>query len=315
MGEYRLQLRALWLRREGRSRADVATELGKAEGWVTQVWQLGIEKVPRPRVVAKYVAAYESEMLAAGVEPFRRPSLRRAFMDNCKGLYAECAAAFPWQQAVLRKRNYDTGEVTITNIASSRQDCSFPSLRTGVPRLDAAISRVREEFHIRDPGAYLLCNWYPDGNTNIAPHQHDFWSAIISFGASRVFSLDNEPLLLNEGDLLVFGTQKHSVPRMPDVSDGRISVAIFWYPQRTKADGSFVITLDPSLAEAGLANEYLAQSIALQAAQAASQAPLDTGGRGVGRPVDDAGQIDDDDGYLSEERLVEIAMQISMLEQ
>merc|ERR1711937_870921 len=105
-------------------------------------------------------------------------------------------------------------------------------MRTGIPRLDAALERVRQDFGVRDPDAYLLNNWYPDGRCSIAPHQHDFWSAIISFGAPRIFVLDGQPILLGEGDLLVFGTQRHSVPKMPQVKDGRVSIAVFWYPER-----------------------------------------------------------------------------------
>merc|ERR1712187_808757 len=62
------------------------------------------------------------------------------------------------------------------------------------------------------------------------------WSAILSFGASRVFPVDGVPILLGEGDLLVFGTQRHGVPKMPAVKEGRVSIAIFWYPERTNAN-------------------------------------------------------------------------------
>jgi len=43
--------------------------------------------------------------------------------------------------------------------------------------------------------------------------------------------LDGEAVWLEDGDLLVFGTQRHSVPKMPAVTEGRVSVAIFWYPE------------------------------------------------------------------------------------
>merc|ERR1719487_1173567 len=139
-------------------------------------------------------------MVQAGVEPFRPAELRRGYVkDPSPGsegsqqvsLYAECAQRMPWEQAVFRKRNYQTGTVEVTNIASSRQNCSYPGLVTGIPRLDAALERARVDFDIDDPGCFLLNNWYPDGNTSIAPHQHDFWSAIISFGVPRVFLLNN----------------------------------------------------------------------------------------------------------------------------
>jgi hypothetical protein len=157
-------------------------------------------------------------------------------MVDTEGLYSECAQKMPWVQAVFRKRNYETGDVTVTSIPSSRQNCSYRGLTTGIARLDDALDRIRHDFNITDPRVYLLNNFYPDGNTSIAPHTHDFWSAILSFGASRVFTVDGWPLLLGEGDLLVFGTQRHAVPKMPEVKEGRVSVAIFWYPENKRDD-------------------------------------------------------------------------------
>jgi len=313
------------MHKEGRSKADVARELSRAEGWVTRCWKMSVDEVRRPREIAKYIAEYETRMLMVGIEPFRPPTLHRAYMKDCNGMYEECVAAMPWRQAVLRKRNYETGEVTITNTASNRQDCTFPTLKTGIARLDSVLQRIKADFHIHDPGAYLICNWYPDGNTNIAPHQHDFWSAILSFGASRVFTLDWQPLLLGEGDLLVFGTQRHSVPKMPTSVEmgGRVSVAIFWYPERHTADASFNITLDPSeSAEAAAALQNglsLSNIMANAVTRQMRDLRLDVGGRGVGKYIDEAHYLneeeDEDSGFLSEDRLIEIAMQLSMVEQ
>jgi len=322
--EYRHHLMAIWMRKEGRQTADVAVELGRPESWVSKRWSMAIDDVKRPREVARYVSEYETRMVKQGIQPFRPPSLHRMYAQDCAGMYEECVAAMPWRQAVLRKRNYETGEVTITNIASNRQDCTFPTLRTGIARLDSVLQRAKADFQIRDPGAYVICNWYPDGNTNIAPHQHDFWSAILSFGASRVFTLDWQPLLLGDGDLLVFGTQRHSVPKMHSVKTGRVSVAIFWYPERHKADASLSIPLDPRLAEAALADGSLGNVLANAAIQETSDIQLDVGGRGVGRYAEDSGRYaeeayfvdeeEEDSEFLSEDRLVEIALQISMLE-
>eukprot|EP00933_Yihiella_yeosuensis_P056288 TRINITY_DN55394_c0_g1_i1.p1 TRINITY_DN55394_c0_g1~~TRINITY_DN55394_c0_g1_i1.p1 ORF type:complete len:273 (-),score=36.10 TRINITY_DN55394_c0_g1_i1:160-864(-) len=179
-------------------------------------------------------------MAQIGVEPFRPAVLYRRYATDTVGLYAECAQKMPWRQAVFRKRNYQTGEVTVTNIASSRQDCSYRGLHTGIPRLDKVLQRLQKELNITDPHAYLLNNFYPDGNTSIAPHQHDFWSAILSLGESRVFTLDGDPILLGDGDVIVFGTQRHGVPKMPAVTEGRVSIAIFWYPENTKSDSNDV---------------------------------------------------------------------------
>lgn len=217
------------------SKEEVARRLDRAPDWVAKRWQSSIAEMPRPREIPPYVAEYELKMLRCGVEPFRPPELRRRYVPDASGLYQECVLRMPWRQAVFRKRNYETGEVTVTGIPSNRQDCSYSGLRTGIPRLDEALKRVQQDFHIVETDAYLLNNWYPDGKTSIAPHNHDFWSAILSFGEPRIFLLDGQPLLLGDGDLLVFGTQRHSVPKMFEVTEGRVSIAIFWYPERKAA--------------------------------------------------------------------------------
>jgi len=232
---YRHCITAYYLRKEGWSKEKIAEKLQRAPGWVTLWWEKPPEEVPRPWDVPKYVADYNLRMLGCGIEPFRPAVLRRRYVTDTAGIYDACAQKMPWRQAVFRRRNYQTGGVTVTNIPSSRQDSSYVGLTTGVdPRLDAALARIRFDFNITDPRVYLLNNFYPDGNTSIAPHTHDFWSAILSFGASRVFTVDGHPLLLGDGDLLVIGTQRHAVPKMPEVKDGRVSVSIFWYPENKR---------------------------------------------------------------------------------
>lgn len=318
---FRLKLRALWLRRQGLSQVEAAKKLQFDVRKLDDAWHSAAEEVPRaPQQVAKYIAAYETRMLEAGVEPFRAPCLKRGYAEHLDQAYQECASALPWEQAVLRKRNYETGGVTITDIASSRQDCSFPNLVTGMPHVDEILAKIKQDFHIEDPGAYLMWNWYLDGNTNIASHQHDFCSATLSFGAPRIFLLDGQPVLLGHGDLLVFGTQRHSVPKMPGLQEGRISVSIFWYPERRQADGVFTITLDPSQMEGALASDDMAQMIAEKAAaQYMQSGQLKTHGRGVGKrekqPSVIADNSGEDGGFLSEDRLLAIALEVSMMEQ
>ena len=35
--------------------------------------------------------------------------------------------------------------------------------------------------------------------------------------------------------MIIFGTQRHSLPKMPDVKEGRISIGMFWYPEKRPA--------------------------------------------------------------------------------
>lgn len=73
-------------------------------------------------------------------------------------------------------------------------------------------------------------NFYADGKDKIAAHRHDFWTCLLSFGSPRILTVDRRPVLLRDGDLIVFGTQTHGVPTMPDITDGRVSLVIFFYP-------------------------------------------------------------------------------------
>jgi len=227
-----------WLYAELGSVAAVAQATGKTEPWVEESLNAQPRVLMQHAGLPPFIVDYELRMLQGHVEPFRSAELHRSWINDCSGCYEECAAAFPWVQAMVRQRNQTTGAVSKTAIQSSRQDCTFPSLRTGVSRIDEALARARLQLKIEDPGAYLTCNWYPDGMCHIASHRHDFWSAILCFGASRIFLLDGQPIILGGGDFLVFGTQKHSVPCMPTTQAGRISVCIFWYPERRGPTGT-----------------------------------------------------------------------------
>jgi len=187
------------------------------------------DKLPVPKQVPKYIADHGLRCLEGGIEPFRPAELRRAFVQSSGAVLRALSSSLSWVAAPALKRDYDTGEVWDTGHRLLREKASC-CLRTGVPVVDAAIASIIEEYEIDDPGAYLLCNRYKDGRAFIAPHQHDFWSATFSFGASRVFILDQMDLILQDGDVLIFGSQKHSVPKMPNSIGERISLSLFWYP-------------------------------------------------------------------------------------
>lgn len=184
-----------------------------------------------PKQVPQYIADHGLRCLQDGIEPFRPAELRRNFVQtkSTPSLLRALSASLKWTAAPALKRDYYTGEVWDTGHRLLREKASC-GLHTGIPLVDNAIAKIVEEYTIDDPGAYLLCNRYKDGRAFIAPHQHDFWSATFSFGAPRVFLLDKRPLILQEGDVLIFGSQRHSVPKMSNCLGERISLSLFWYP-------------------------------------------------------------------------------------
>ena len=74
-------------------------------------------------------------------------------------------------------------------------------------------------------GIYL--NFYETGEMYTPNHNHPHTTQlIISLGGTRRFNLNTKSFDVGNGDVLVFGSQKHGVPRQPDASP-RISIACF----------------------------------------------------------------------------------------
>ena len=83
----------------------------------------------------------------------------------------------------------------------------------------------REEKSFGIGGIYL--NWYRDGNDYTPSHSHETCQLIISLGSTRTLRVGNRDIPSGHGDVIVFGRSLHGVPKEPDVSDGRISIAVF----------------------------------------------------------------------------------------
>lgn len=225
--DYQDTIRVAYFRSRGHSDQSIANRLKLSTEFVKSC--KAPDTLSRPTQVPKYIADHGLRCLEGDIEPFRPAELRRAFVHSSDAVLRALSSSLAWVAAPALKRDYDTGEVWDTGHRLLREKASC-GLRTGVPVVDTAIMNIVEEYNIDDPGAYLLCNRYKDGRAFIAPHQHDFWSATFSFGSPRVFILDKRDLILQDGDVLIFGSQKHAVPKMPNCPGERISVSLFWYP-------------------------------------------------------------------------------------
>ena len=109
------------------------------------------------------------------------------------------------------------------------------------PPLAAAIQRIRREYSVPWPCSCIL-NFYPDGFSSIASHRHNCWTALLSMGAPRCLSIDRANVLMEDGDLTVFGTHKHGVPLMPHEGGGRISLVMFYRPEADLTTGGSTLT-------------------------------------------------------------------------
>lgn len=100
-------------------------------------------------------------------------------------------------------------------------------------RVDETIFAVLEAaklpYNLMLLGIYL--NYYRDGNDMSPVHSHPKQcQVIISLGATRILTVGKKEYHLGNGDVIIFGSSPHGVPIMPEVKDGRISIALFTNP-------------------------------------------------------------------------------------
>ncbi len=139
-------------------------------------------------------------------------------IDDCEGydLYFSLSETIPWQDGI--KTRYGG----FTRKGYSLQNCE----NKGV---DNAINTVMLNFGIKDVevmGVYL--NFYKNGEYYCPNHSHkDSRQIIISLGVTRKLIIDKQSYLLSNGDAILFGSEYHSVPKEPNLMEGRISIAIF----------------------------------------------------------------------------------------
>lgn len=106
------------------------------------------------------------------------------------------------------------------------------------PELDELVYKVVDDFNLPDPQAHyggtarytIKMNWYPDGNSQVTDHRHDIWTILVSLGSPRVLNVDYARVLMEDGDAILFGTQKHGVPVGPPTQGGRLSLVFMFKP-------------------------------------------------------------------------------------
>lgn len=100
-------------------------------------------------------------------------------------------------------------------------------------RLDKLVQDIVDDFCLPDPliERYTVkMNWYPDGLARVSPHRHDNFTLLLSLGSPRVLTVDRANVLMEDGDIILFGTQSHGVPEMPSCAGGRLSLVLMFSP-------------------------------------------------------------------------------------
>jgi len=242
--EYHDKLKCINFREQGLCKPEIAEKLGRSERWVKRWWREIPALIERPG----------GEMLQkAALASFRDVDIRRRFLseDEEHSIFRAADSLLAWKPAKIVRRDMESGGLALAydqkgNSITDRRGRLVADYSGGIDGLDKLLQRIFSTMQIRDPQARIFLNHYKDGAVTIGTHRHDHWSLVVSLGAERILMVDNKPVLTRNGDLVNFGTQSHSVPSMPDIADGRISLVVFYYPDsdnmerrrwRTVADG------------------------------------------------------------------------------
>eukprot|EP00927_Polykrikos_kofoidii_P064930 TRINITY_DN60737_c0_g1_i1.p1 TRINITY_DN60737_c0_g1~~TRINITY_DN60737_c0_g1_i1.p1 ORF type:complete len:830 (+),score=130.82 TRINITY_DN60737_c0_g1_i1:77-2491(+) len=241
--EYEAKLKAIDLRTRGIEKSVVAARLGRSERWVQKWWNR------EPRLLERPHGAQQAVFSRAPLEGFRDVELTKNMVQD-NSLFGVLDRAVPWRRGKVMTRDVLTGELVLrfdahgNTIPASRLVSDCPK---GIDPLDALLRKVFSQANIRDPQARVVLNMYTDGTKQLNSHRHDYWTCLVSLGASRVLLVDNRPFIMEDGDMIVFGTQLHGVPPMPEVVDGRISLVVFFYPDRDNLERRWLTVLGSEL--------------------------------------------------------------------
>lgn len=115
-----------------------------------------------------------------------------------------------------------------TRSAAKFQFDEFITLIDDYPETIVNIINIIDKYSIRKKCAGIYLNYYKDGNDWTPNHTHpNTTQIVISLGATRTFSYGKKYFNSNNGDVFVFGSSIHGVPKEPSIDGGRISIALF----------------------------------------------------------------------------------------
>ena len=145
-------------------------------------------------------------------------------VDTASNLYAILESETDWQTGI-KSRGVETRKAysCSTFLITSDIDLSVTTLVSDI------ISKIDLGGDYAIAGIYL--NYYRNGNDWTPNHRHSGTvQMIISLGATRTLDIASKSYVMENGDVIVFGSSLHGVKKDPSVTDGRISIAVFLQP-------------------------------------------------------------------------------------
>jgi len=149
---------------------------------------------------------------------YRQPTIYRPGAidpDLATGLYECLREGIDWEEGI-RSRTGFTRKAKAINLED------YPDLQSFVVQVIRSI--VQKDYILY--GAYL--NYYENGEMYTPNHSHKgTQQLIISLGATRELCLGKKSYAMHNGDAIIFGSTVHGVTKDPNITEGRISIAVF----------------------------------------------------------------------------------------
>ena len=96
--------------------------------------------------------------------------------------------------------------------------------------VDSIIRETVQLLGMNDVGVHgIYLNYYRDGNDYTPNHTHPgMKQVIISLGTNRTLTMGKDSSYpMGNGDVIIFGSSSHGVPKDPNCKEGRIAIALF----------------------------------------------------------------------------------------
>ena len=133
-------------------------------------------------------------------------------------LYERLRDNTEWKEGVRSKNGFTRLAYRIDNFDTIDDDIKQIILK--------CVKKCISADKIGVAGVYY--NYYKDGNHYTPNHTHPgTMQLIISLGATRTLTIGKKNYPMANGDIALFGSSSHGIPKEPLVTEGRISIALF----------------------------------------------------------------------------------------
>jgi hypothetical protein len=142
--------------------------------------------------------------------------------DTAQNCFDQLKNTIDWNEGIKSKGRH-TRYAFGTNLQRL-----FDVLLKDFPEVVSAIETTISEYSIRKLCAGVYINYYKDKDDWTPNHTHPGTTQIIiSLGGFRKFLYGKKEIVSENGDIIVFGSGSHGVPKSEIPTEGRISIALF----------------------------------------------------------------------------------------